>query len=380
MKDIIILGACGSIGTQTLDIIANYPSLFRVVGLSLGRDLKLGQKLIDQYKPEIICLRNIEHKKDIKFDGEIVIGDEGLISLAQYKTTNEVIFVNALVGSSGLRPTVEAIKSRKDIALANKETLVLAGDIINSLVKEYNVKLHPIDSEHSAIWQCLRGEDINDVKELIITASGGSFRDKTREELVNVTKENALKHPNWSMGSKITIDSATMMNKGFEIIEAHFLFNLPLEKIKPILHRQSIVHSLVRFNDTSIKANLGTPDMRIPILYALSYPKHYETPSLSDLILDGLTLTFEELSFDRYPMVKYAYSALEKKGFYLVALNAANEAAVKLFLEDKIKFLDIENIVYEYQQKEYNLEYNIDNIIKLDYEIQQEILRKYGEK
>lgn len=380
MKDIIILGACGSIGTQTLDIIANYPSLFRVVGLSLGRDLKLGQKLIDQYKPEIICLRNIEHKKDIKFDGEIVIGDEGLISLAQYKTTNEVIFVNALVGSSGLRPTVEAIKSRKDIALANKETLVLAGDIINSLVKEYNVKLHPIDSEHSAIWQCLRGEDINDVKELIITASGGSFRDKTREELVNVTKENALKHPNWSMGSKITIDSATMMNKGFEIIEAHFLFNLPLEKIKPILHRQSIVHSLVRFNDTSIKANLGTPDMRIPILYALSYPKHYETPSLSDLILDDLTLTFEELSFDRYPMVKYAYSALEKKGFYLVALNAANEAAVKLFLEDKIKFLDIENIVYEYQQKEYNLEYNIDNIIKLDYEIQQEILRKYGEK
>lgn len=182
------------------------------------------------------------------------------------------------------------------------------------------------------------------------------------------------------MGSKITIDSATMMNKGFEIIEAHFLFNLPLEKIKPILHRQSIVHSLVRFNDTSIKANLGTPDMRIPILYALSYPKHYETPSLSDLILDDLTLTFEELSFDRYPMVKYAYSALEKKGFYLVALNAANEAAVKLFLEDKIKFLDIENIVYEYQQKEYNLEYNIDNIIKLDYEIQQEILRKYGEK
>ena len=380
MKDIIILGACGSIGTQTLDIIANYPSLFRVVGLSLGRDLKLGQKLIDQYKPEIICLRNIEHKKDIKFDGEIVIGDEGLISLAQYKTTNEVIFVNALVGSSGLRPTVEAIKSRKDIALANKETLVLAGDIINSLVKEYNVKLHPIDSEHSAIWQCLRGEDINDVKELIITASGGSFRDKTREELVNVTKENALKHPNWSMGSKITIDSATMMNKGFEIIEAHFLFNLPLEKIKPILHRQSIVHSLVRFNDTSIKANLGTPDMRIPILYALSYPKHYETPSLSDLILDGLTLTFEELSFDRYPMVRYAYNALEKKGFYLVALNAANEAAVKLFLKDKIKFLDIENIVYEYQQKEYNLEYNIDNIIKLDYEIQQEILRKYGEK
>lgn len=380
MKDIIILGACGSIGTQTLDIIANYPTLFRVVGLSLGRDLKLGQKLIDQYKPEIICLRNIEHKKDIKFAGEIVIGDEGLISLAHYKTTNEVIFVNALVGSSGLRPTVEAIKSRKDIALANKETLVLAGDIINSLVKEYNVKLHPIDSEHSAIWQCLRGEDIKDVKELIITASGGSFRDKTREELVNVTKEDALKHPNWSMGSKITIDSATMMNKGFEIIEAHFLFNLPLEKIKPILHRQSIVHSLVRFNDTSIKANLGTPDMRIPILYALSYPKHYETPSLSDLILDGLTLTFEELSFDRYPMVKYAYSALEKKGFYLVALNAANEAAVKLFLEDKIKFLDIENIVYEYQQKEYNLEYNIDNIIKLDYEIQQEILRKYGEK
>lgn len=381
MLDLYILGATGSIGTQTLDIIANYQKDFRVVGLSLGRDLKRSQEIIDKYKPEIVCLRHEKDIEQIKFSGRIVFGDEGLLEIARYQSPNPMVLVNALVGSAGLKPTIAAIKAHKDIALANKETLVMAGEIINQLVKEHQVKLHPIDSEHSAIWHCLKGEDISDVKELIITASGGSFRNLSRAELVNVTKEKALAHPNWSMGPKITIDSASMMNKGFEVIEAHHLFDMPYEKIKTVLHKESIVHSLVRFNDTSIKASLGTADMRIPILYALSYPVHLETKSLADLCLEGLTLHFETLSHERYPLLELAYQAGIKGKFYPVALNAANEVAVKLFLEEQISFLDIERIVLEYQNKDYShLDYNIDAIIQLDREIQQEILEGYGEK
>lgn len=378
MKDLYILGACGSIGTQTLDIIANYPNEFRVVGLSLGRDLKLGQELVDKFHPEIVCVREKSHINQIRNNAKICYGDAGLIEIAQYKSSNEEVLVNALVGSSGLKPTIAAIKAKKNIALANKETLVMAGEIINKLVKENDVYLHPIDSEHSAIWQCIRGEDRSDIKRLIITASGGSFRDKKREELIGVTKEDALKHPNWKMGAKITIDSASMMNKGFEVIEAHFLFDIPYDNISTVMHRESIVHSLVEFNDTSIKANLGTPDMRIPILYALSYPRHVKTKNLTDLMLEGKTLHFETLSQERFPLLAYAYEAGKKGGFYPVALNAANEAAVYLFLQDKIKFLDIEKIVYEYINKDYsNIDYNIDEIIELDKKIQTEIKRRF---
>lgn len=380
MKDLFILGACGSIGTQTLDIISNYKDRFRVVAISLGRNLKLGQELIDKFNPQVVCVREKEHLSQIKTEAKCVYGDEGLIYIANYRTENEMVLVNALVGSAGLKPTIAAIKAGKNIALANKETLVMAGELVNNLIKEFKVTLNPIDSEHSAIWQCLRGEKKEDIKNLIITASGGAFRDRTRAELLYVTKEDALKHPNWKMGEKITIDSATMMNKGFEVIEAHFLFDIPYTNIKTILHKESIVHSLVQFNDTSIKAQIGTPDMRIPIIYALNYPEHVKTPSLNDLILEGKTLHFEPLSHERFPMLDYAYYAGNKGGFYPVALNAANEAAVHLFLDGKIKFLDIERIVYEYINSDYSsLEYNIDEIIRLDSKIQKEIYKKYGE-
>lgn len=380
MIDLYILGASGSIGRQTIDIVKRYPNKFRVVAMSLGHDLVLANELVELVKPSLICLRN---KTDvIKTNAKVCYGDEGLLEIASYKaSSNEAVLVNALVGSSGLKPTIRAIECGKNIALANKETLVMAGDIINSLVKKYKVKLHPIDSEHNAIWQCIKGEKKAQIKRLIITASGGSFRDKTREELENVTKADALKHPNWSMGAKITIDSATMMNKGFEVIEAHHLFNMPYDKISTILHKESIVHSLVEYNDLSIKALLGTPDMRLPILYALSYPNHLKIKDLNSLILEGKTLSFAKLDEKRYPLLKAAYDSGIKGGLYPTVLNASNEAAVKLFLEDKIKFLDIEKIVFEYLSKDYsNIPYNIDNIINLDKEIQKEILEKYGDR
>lgn len=376
MKDVIILGASGSIGRQTIDIILNTKNEFRIVGMSLGRDLKLAQELVDLVKPEIITLR----EGDINFNGLKYYGDGGLLKLASYKTKNDMILVNALVGSSGLLPTIYAIKSKKDIALANKETLVMAGDIINALVKEYKVNLLPIDSEHSAILECLKGEKIEDVKDLIITASGGSFRDKKREELKDVTVNEALAHPNWQMGPKITIDSATMMNKGFEVIEAHHLFNVPYDKIKTILHKESIVHSLVMFNDGAIKAELAVSDMRIPIMYALSYPKHVLN-KIEPLNLVGLNLHFEELSYKRYPLLELAYKMGKKGSIYTTVLNAANEAAVNLFLNNKIKFLEIEDIIFTYTNKNYDeYELNIDNILYLDKMIKTDIFKKYGDK
>lgn len=376
MKDVIILGASGSIGRQTIDIILNTKNEFRIVGMSLGRDLKLAQELVDLVKPEVITLR----EGDINFSGLKYYGDEGLLKLASYKTNNDTILVNALVGSSGLLPTIYAIKSKKNIALANKETLVMAGDIINALVKEYKVNLLPIDSEHSAILECLKGEKLEDVKDLIITASGGSFRDKKREELKDVTVKEALAHPNWQMGPKITIDSATMMNKGFEVIEAHHLFNVPYDKIKTILHKESIVHSLVMFNDGAIKAELAVSDMRIPIMYALSYPKHVLN-KIEPLNLVGLDLHFEELSYKRYPLLELAYEMGKKGSIYTTVLNAANEAAVNLFLNNKIKFLEIEDIIFTYTNKNYDkYELNIDNILYLDKMIKTDIFKKYGDK
>lgn len=379
MIDLYILGASGSIGRQTIDIVSNYPHKFRVVAMSLGHDLKVANELINKVKPKLICLRKKTDKIETK--AKVVYGDSGLMEIAKYKASdNKAILINALVGSSGLKPTILAIKNHKDIALANKETLVMAGDLITELVKEYNVNLTPIDSEHSALWQCLKGENKKEVKELIITASGGAFRDKKRKDLENVTKADALKHPNWKMGAKITIDSATMMNKGFEVIEAHYLFDMPYEQIKTIMHKESIVHSLVLFKDLSIKAVLGNADMRIPILYALSYPHHLEINSISPLNLEGLNLHFKKLSDRRFPLLKAAYMCGKKGGLYPAVLNAANEAAVSLFLNNKINFLDIENIIFSYITKDYKkISYNIDNILKINEQIQQEILEKYGD-
>lgn len=377
MRYLYIVGACGSIGTQTLDVIRNDNDI-KVIGLSLGSNLSLASKIVNEFKPEIICLREKTHKLDISYNPIIVYGDEGLLEIARYHKGENEVFVNSLVGMAGLIPTVEAIKAKKTICLANKETLVIAGDIIKKLVKEYNVPLIPIDSEHSAILECLTGEDKSEVDNLIITASGGSFRDKERSELVNVTKKEALAHPNWSMGSKITIDSATMMNKGFEVIEAHYLFDMPYEKIKTILHPQSIVHSMVEYKDGSVKALIGTADMRNPIAYALYYPHHkYEGKKLN---LIGLNLEFKELQTKRYPCLGYAYLAAEKGGIYLAVLNAANEAAVYLFLNDYIKFLEIEKIIYEAitDNKYESITYDIDNLLKVSQDLYIEILRRYG--
>ncbi len=380
MKNLYILGSCGSIGTQTLDIVRN-DSSYKVIGISVGSNLELAKRIIEEFKPEIVCFRKQEHIFSIDYNPIIVYGDNGLLEVAKYHKYDNEWLVNALVGVAGLEPTVEAIKSKKNIALANKETLVVAGDIINNLIKEYNVKLLPIDSEHSAILQCLRGESHNDISKLIITASGGSFRNKSRDELEDVTAEDALKHPNWSMGSKITIDSATMMNKGFEVIEAHYLFNIDYDKIEAIYHPESIVHSLVEFNDGSIKAQVGISDMRIPISYALAYPNHLNL-NLNKLNLNGLNLHFDKLSFNRFPCLKYAYDSALKGGLYLAVLNSANEAAVYLFLNKKISFLEIEKIISkEIYSDKYERSYipSLEERIKVGKEVYKNILKEYGE-
>ena len=379
MKHVYLLGSCGSIGCQSIDILLKHKDEFKIVAISVGRNLDKAREIIKITNPEIICFRN---KDDVDKFNDIkaikVFGDEGLNYIASYSKYNNEMLINALVGSAGLLPTVLAIKAKKDIALANKETLVMAGDIINKLIDEYKVNLYPIDSEHSAIWQCIQGENKKEIKNLIITASGGSFRNKSREELVNVTKEDALKHPNWSMGAKITIDSASMMNKGFEVIEAHHLFHIDYDSIKTILHKESIIHSMVEFSDGLIKAELGTPDMRGPISYALLYPRHEDFKGETLDLIKTATFHFEELSHDRFPCLSYAYEAGEKGGVYPTVLNAANEAAVNLFLNDKIKFLDIEKIIRRELDKEYNVEFSIENVLELDKEIQQRIKKEFG--
>ena len=381
MKYLYILGACGSIGTQTLDVVRQHKEEYKVVGMSVGSNLELAKKLIEEFKPEIVCFRKQEHIFSIAYKPIVVYGDEGLLAISRYRGYRHEWLVNALVGVAGLLPTVTAIKARKSIALANKETLVVAGDIIYELLKKYKVELVPIDSEHSAILQCLRGEEHKDIDKLLITASGGSFRNKTREELENVTVEDALRHPNWSMGPKITIDSATMMNKGFEVIEAHYLFDMDYDHIEAVYHPESIVHSLVEFKDGSIKAQLGVSDMRIPIAYALAYPTHLKG-EVEKLDLKGCSLHFGELSKDRYPCLGYAYEAAKKGGLYLAVLNASNEAAVYLFLNKKISFLEIEHIIEkEIYSSIYERSYtpSLEERITVGKEVYLKILKEYGE-
>ncbi|MGN1053725.1 MAG: 1-deoxy-D-xylulose-5-phosphate reductoisomerase, partial [Erysipelotrichaceae bacterium] len=273
-------------------------------------------------------------------------GDEGLIRMTEVEEYN--LLVNALVGFSGFKPTLSAIVNHKDIALANKETLVVAGDLIKQALKENDVTLYPIDSEHSAIFQCLLGSDKRDVKRLIITGSGGSFRDLKRDELKNVSLEDALKHPVWNMGNKITIDSATMMNKGFEIIEAHYLFDIPYDEIDVVLHSESIIHSFVEFKDGSLMAQMSNPDMHLPIQYAILYPRHMESYSYNQLDLGKLgSLHFKEMDYERYPLVKIAKEVGKFGGNLGAVLNAANDKAVELFLDGKISFLDIEKSVID---------------------------------
>lgn len=378
LKKISLLGATGSIGTQTLDVLRKHPEEFQLVAAAAGNNIDLIRKIITEFKPEIVSVAKKEDADLLKkeFSGQLRItwGREGLMEVATFPTAT--ILVNAILGSIGLLPTIAAIKEGKTIALANKETLVTAGHIVMDLAKKHQVPILPVDSEHSAIFQCLQGEKISQVRRIILTASGGSFRDKTRDELANVSVKDALNHPNWSMGAKITIDSATMMNKGLEVIEAHWLFHMPYEKIDTLLHRESVIHSMVEFQDNSVIAQLGTPDMRIPIQYALSYPDRLPmTGDSLDLAKLG-TLHFQEPDFNRFRCLAFAYQAGKIGGTMPTVLNAANEVAVEAFLQEKIPFLTIEDWI-EKALNEHTVIHqpDLDTILAVDKETREKVSR-----
>ncbi|MDF2544297.1 MAG: dxr [Herbinix sp.] len=350
MRNIAILGSTGSIGTQTLDIVREHKEI-KITALAAGSNIELLEKQIREFHPKIVCvyhenmaMKLREKVKDLTIT--IVSGMDGLISCATEGEAEMV--VTAMVGMIGIRPTIEAIKAGKDIALANKETLVTAGHIIMPLVKEYNVALLPVDSEHSAIFQALQGEAHKSMKHILLTASGGPFRGRKLSELQNIRKEDALKHPNWSMGQKITIDSATMVNKGLEVMEARWLFDLEIDKIQVVVHPQSIIHSMVEYIDGSVIAQMGIPDMRLPIQYALFYPERIDL--IGGKQLDFTTLkqiTFEEPDMDTFFGLALAYEAGRNGGSMPTVYNAANEWAVARFLENKIGFLAIPTIIKE---------------------------------
>ena len=346
MKAITLLGSTGSIGTQTLDIVENNPEEFRLVGLATGRNVAMLAAQIRQFKPEIAAIRDEtkltelqEAIADLDYQPTILAGEEGVIEVARYGDAESV--VTGIVGCAGLLPTIAAIKAGKDIALANKETLISGAPVVLPLIEKHGVKLLPADSEHSAIFQCLQGVPEGGLNRIILTASGGAFRDLPVEKLAEVKVADALKHPNWSMGKKITIDSATLMNKGLEVIEAHYLFGVDYDHIDIVIHPQSIIHSLIELQDTSVLAQLGWPDMRLPLLYALSWPQRIKTDwEQLDLVKSG-DLTFREPDHHKYPCMNLAYAAGRAGGAMPAVLNAANEQAVALFLEEKISFLDI---------------------------------------
>lgn len=345
-KPITILGSTGSIGTQTLDIVTSHPDKFRVVGLAAGRNIELLAQQIRAFEPEIVATSYPEKVAELKSaiadipnPPQILSGAEGVAEVARYGDSESV--VTGIVGCAGLLPTIAAIQAGKNIALANKETIIAGAPVILPLVKKHGVKLLPADSEHSAIFQCLQGVPEDGLRRIILTASGGSFRDWPVEKLSQVTVQDALKHPNWSMGQKITIDSATLMNKGLEVIEAHYLFDVDYDRIDIVIHPQSIIHSLIEVQDTSVLAQLGWPDMRLPLLYSLSWPERIYTDwKPLDLVKAG-DLTFREPDHNKYPCMQLAYAAGRAGGLMPAVLNAANEQVVALFLAEKIDFLDI---------------------------------------
>lgn len=349
-KYIAILGSTGSIGTQALEVVDEFPEYLEVFALTAFQNAEL---LIDQalkYNPRkvvIVCeSKYLEVKEALAgTETEVITGETGLIEVVQDPAIDMVL--TAMVGSDGLRPTVEAIRSGKDIALANKETLVVAGELVMSLAKEKGVRVLPVDSEHSAIFQCLEGERLDRVEKIILTASGGPFRGRNKEFLQNVSREDALKHPNWAMGAKITIDSATLMNKGLEVIEARWLFNKDVENIEVIVHPQSIIHSLVQFYDGSIKAQMGVPDMKLPIQLAFSHPERWQNNNPRFNFAEFKNLTFEEPDLETFRCLDLAYQALKEGGNRPCVMNAANEVAVAAFLKDEISFLQISDIIEE---------------------------------
>lgn len=345
MKKLLVLGVSGSIGTQTIDVIKEHLDEFELVGCSVYSNIAYARQLLQEFNLAYIGLKEANPILEHEFpDTKFYYGEEGLCEMA--KLGDYDLLINALVGINGLLPTLTAMMAKKDVALANKETLVIAGDIVNKVAKANGVKIYPIDSEHSAIYQCLNGERREDIKRLIITASGGAFRHLKHDELANVTLQEALHHPTWKMGKKVTIDSATMMNKGFEVIEAHYLFDIAFDNISVLQHRESVIHSMVEFKDHSVMAQLSNPDMRIAIQYALTSPCRIANNLTPSLKLEELgSLNFSKLNFERYPLLALAYEVGRKGGNLGAILNAADEEAINLFSEGKISFLDIENVV-----------------------------------
>jgi len=382
VKAITLLGSTGSIGTQTLDIVSQYPEQFRIVGLAAGRNGEMLAQQIRQFRPQIAAICDPDQLSVVReaiasldYQPILLAGEDGITEVARYGDSEAV--VTGIVGCAGLMPTIAAIQAGKDIALANKETLIAGGPVVLPLVKQHNVKLLPADSEHSAIFQCLQGVPAGGLRRILLTASGGSFRDLPVEKLASVTVADALKHPNWSMGRKITIDSATLMNKGLEVIEAHYLFGVDYDHIEIVIHPQSIIHSLIELQDTSVLAQLGLPDMRLPLLYALSYPERIPTDwQRLDLLKCG-DLTFRAPDHHKYPCMQLAYAAGRAGGSMPAVLNAANEQAVDLFLREQIGFLDIPRLIEQAcdrHQSQNHAEPALDDIIAADQWARQAVL------
>ena len=386
MKRISILGATGSIGLQTIDVIRQSEEKIDLVGVTANSSVDKMKEIIEEFKPKYIGMMSEESAEEIKafvesknIESIVYSGMDGLIKIA---TLDEIdMVVTSVVGMIGLKPTMAAIEAKKDIALANKETLVVAGEIVMKAAKENGVKILPVDSEHSAIYQSLRGNDIKTLKKIILTASGGPFRGKKTEDLLNTTVEEALNHPNWSMGRKITIDSASLMNKGLEVIEAHWLFDCSYDNIQVVVHPQSIIHSMVEYSDASIIAQLGSPDMRLPIQYAINYAERKEEIAKTIDFYEISQLTFEKPDMDTFKCLKLAFEAGKKGGLMPTILNGANEVVVQLFLDKKIKFLDIADIIEETMitfEKETEKELTLDNVIELDKKVRKYLIDKWS--
>ncbi len=370
MKNIAILGSTGSIGTQTLQVISENKNKFKIDLLSANRNYKLLIEQAIKYKPKTIIFGDINYKRNLEKGLKhekinIYYGKKALNNFTEY--CNPSLVLTALVGKSGLIPTINAIKNNIDIALANKETLVVAGEIIMKLCEKHNVNIYPVDSEHSAIYQCLVGEKHETIEKIILTASGGPFRNKKLNDLKKITKKEALNHPNWSMGDKITIDSSTLMNKGLEVIEAQFLFNVNIDTIDVVIHPESIIHSMVEFNDGSIKAQLGEPDMKLPIQYALGFSERIKNNYKRFNFLKNNKLTFEEPCIKTFKNLQLAFEAGKQGGNMPCILNASNEIAVDAFLKEKIAYLDMTKIIEESLNKiSYIASPNLDQLIETD--------------
>ena len=380
MKKIAILGSTGSIGTQTLEVVRENGDL-EVLGLAAGNNIKLLEEQIREFRPKLVAVWSEDKAKELRdkvrdFDVKIVSGMDGLIEVSVIPESE--ILVTAIVGMIGIRPTIEAIKAGKDIALANKETLVTAGHIIMPLAKEYDVKILPVDSEHSAIFQSLQGNPRGALHKILLTASGGPFRGRKRAELANIQVEDALKHPNWEMGRKITIDSSTLVNKGLEVIEAKWLFDVEIEQVEVVVHPQSIIHSMVEYVDGAIIAELGTPDMKLPIQYALYYPERRYLPGERVDFATLSQLTFEKPDLDTFYGLRLAIEAGKTGGSLPTVFNAANELAVSKFLSRKIKYLEIPEIIETCMKNHKNIVCpTVEEILQTEQEVYEEIERRW---